>query len=83
MPKLFPKNGAFLILIEKKVFRVLNTFKVSFEFENDLFILTTCSSSLSADYRNYLNDRRGPNLIFYLSEGALIPGGTHLSRGAH
>ena len=34
-------------------------------------------------YHNYLNERRGPHLIFYLLERALIRGGAHISRGAH
>ena len=34
-------------------------------------------------YRSYQNEHRGANLIFYLSEGALIRGGAHLCRGAH
>ena len=36
------------------------------------------------EYRNYLNERRGTHLIFYLSNEALIRGGgAHLSSGAH
>ena len=50
-----------------------------------------CDQVISRNnYRNYLNERRGTHLIFYLSEGALIRegedgagGGGHLSRGAH
>ena len=32
----------------------------------------TCFAELA--YRNYLNEHRGTNLIFYLSEGVLIRG---------
>lgn len=40
--KLSQKKGAFLILT-KQIFTVFNTGKVSFQFENNLFILTACS----------------------------------------
>ena len=35
----------------------------------------------NVNYRNYLEERRGAHLIFYLSEGVLLWGGHSLKNG--